>query len=124
MTSAHVGDKQEGLPSCPSCCQALEDLKKPELVLIPISLEYFIDFDLKEFKTGSLVAMLRSNTVINDSDDVVSISDSEKLATLGLAEDHAASDHSCDWSKTPRIGQGRKAGDFGPFFLRLRRKSI
>ncbi|KIV89118.1 hypothetical protein PV10_08718 [Exophiala mesophila] len=49
LTFDHLGDEQNGLPLCPSCHRAFDDINNPGLIFIPTDLEYFIDFELKDY---------------------------------------------------------------------------
>ncbi|OAP62760.1 hypothetical protein AYL99_01987 [Fonsecaea erecta] len=51
LTFDHLGDEQNGLPLCPSCHRAFDDLNNPGLIFIPIDLDYFIDFELKDYQS-------------------------------------------------------------------------
>ncbi|KEF50845.1 uncharacterized protein A1O9_13101 [Exophiala aquamarina CBS 119918] len=56
LTFDHLGDEQNGLPLCPSCHRAFDDINNPGLIFIPTHLEYFIDFELKDYNNRLDVA--------------------------------------------------------------------
>ncbi|OAP54559.1 hypothetical protein AYL99_11007 [Fonsecaea erecta] len=50
LTFDHLGDEQNGVPLCPSCHRAFDDLNNPGLIFIPSELEYFVSFELKDYQ--------------------------------------------------------------------------
>ncbi|EXJ82382.1 hypothetical protein A1O3_06195 [Capronia epimyces CBS 606.96] len=56
LTFDHLGDEQNGLPLCPSCHQAFDDLNNPGLIFIPTALDYFIDFEVKDYQSRIEIA--------------------------------------------------------------------
>ncbi|KAK5215852.1 hypothetical protein LTR96_011322 [Exophiala xenobiotica] len=57
LTFDHLGDEQNGVPLCPSCHRAFDDLNDPGLVFLPTHLEYFIDFEHKDYQSRIQVAL-------------------------------------------------------------------
>ncbi|OAL28652.1 hypothetical protein AYO20_09376 [Fonsecaea nubica] len=51
LTFDRLGDEQNGLPLCPSCRRTFDDLNNPGLIFIPTELEYFIDFERKDYQS-------------------------------------------------------------------------
>ncbi|EHY53569.1 hypothetical protein HRR83_003777 [Exophiala dermatitidis] len=50
LTFDHLGDEQNGLPLCPSCHREFDDLNNPGLLFIPTHLDYFINFELEDYR--------------------------------------------------------------------------
>jgi hypothetical protein len=48
--------EQNGLPLCPSCHRAFDDLNNPGMIFLPVDLDYFIDFEVKDYNSREEIA--------------------------------------------------------------------
>ena len=56
LTFDHLGDQQNGIPLCPSCHRAFDDINNPGLVFVPTELYYFIEFEEKDHENRREIA--------------------------------------------------------------------
>ncbi|KAL2349885.1 hypothetical protein BJ546DRAFT_957135 [Cryomyces antarcticus] len=56
LTFDHLGDEQNAIPLCPSCHCAFDNVNDPGLAFIPTDLQYFIDFEKRDFKNRTDIA--------------------------------------------------------------------
>ncbi|KAJ9653321.1 hypothetical protein H2201_009153 [Coniosporium apollinis] len=56
LTFDTLGDEQNAIPLCPSCRRAFDNVNDPGLVYIPTDIQYFIDFEKKDFENRADIA--------------------------------------------------------------------